>query len=122
MKIWRKAGILALALAAWAGAWAGTAEGRPVISHTPVRVAVKGQPLGLRAVVRDAGGTVTGVSAYYAASRGMTPFRLDMSTAGAGIWYGSIPGHLIGPGEVDHRSGPQGDQQKIRPLRPFMAL
>lgn len=99
MKIWQKAWILALVAAAWLGAGAGTAEGRPVISHTPVRVAVKGQPLGLRAVVRDAGGKVTGVNVYYAASRGMTPFRLDMNTAGAGIWYGTIPGHLIGPGD-----------------------
>ena len=97
MKNWR-AGTWALALAAGVGLWGGTAEGRPAISHDPVRVAVKGQPLGLRAVVRDAGGRVTGVSVYYAASRGMTPFRLDMNTAGAGIWYGSIPGHLIGPG------------------------
>lgn len=99
MKVWKKAAILALAAAGWVWVGAGTAEARPTISHDPVRVAVKGQPLGLRAVVRDAGGRVTAVSVYYAASRGMTPFRMDMNTAGAGIWYGSIPGHLIGPGD-----------------------
>lgn len=98
----RRTTVWVLAVLAWA--WLGwgaarEASARPVISHDPVRVAVKGQPLGLRAVVRDAGGRVTAVSVYYAASRGMTPFRMDMNTAGAGIWYGSIPGHLIGPGD-----------------------
>lgn len=94
--VWVLAAVAAACLG-WGAA--REASARPVISHDPVRVAVKGQPLGLRAVVRDAGGRVTAVSVYYAASRGMTPFRMDMNTAGAGIWYGSIPGHLIGPGD-----------------------
>ncbi len=77
---------------------AATSTAKPVIAHDPVRTAVKGEPLGLRATVRDAGGRVSSVSVFYASSRGMTPFRRDMSTTGAGIWFGSIPGHLIGPG------------------------
>ena len=75
-----------------------SAAAKPVIVHDPVRVAVKGEPLGLRATVRDAGGRVSGVSVFYASSRGMTPFRRDLTTTGAGIWFGTIPGHLIGPG------------------------
>lgn len=88
----------ALAAAATLLAAAGAASAKPVITHEPVHTAVKGEPLGLRATVRDAGGRVSAVSVFYASSRGMTPFRRDLSTTGAGIWFGSIPGHLIGPG------------------------
>ena len=87
-----------LAAAASAVVLAVSATAKPVIVHDPVRVAVKGEPLGLRATVRDAGGRVSGVSVFYASSRGMTPFRRDLTTTGAGIWFGTIPGHLIGPG------------------------
>jgi hypothetical protein len=95
---WIKCGMAALAAAATLLAAAGTASAKPVITHEPVHTAVKGEPLGLRATVRDAGGRVSAVSVFYASSRGMTPFRRDLSTTGAGIWFGSIPGHLIGPG------------------------
>ncbi|MBR3582188.1 MAG: hypothetical protein IKO01_01935 [Kiritimatiellae bacterium] len=87
-----------LAAAASAVVLAVSAAAKPVIVHDPVRVAVKGEPLGLRATVRDAGGRVSGVAVFYASSRGMTPFRRDLTTTGAGIWFGTIPGHLIGPG------------------------
>lgn len=87
-----------LAAAASAAVLAVSAAAKPVIVHDPVRVAVKGEPLGLRATVRDAGGRVSGVAVFYASSRGMTPFRRDLTTTGAGIWFGTIPGHLIGPG------------------------
>ena len=92
-----KNGLLA-AGAASAILLAVAASAKPVIVHDPVQVAVKGEPLGLRATVRDAGGRVSSVSVFYASSRGMTPFRRDLSTTGAGIWFGTIPGHLIGPG------------------------
>jgi hypothetical protein len=94
---WVKCGLLA-AGAAGAILLAAAAAAKPVIVHDPVQVAVKGEPLGLRATVRDAGGRVSSVSVFYASSRGMTPFRRDLSTTGAGIWFGTIPGHLIGPG------------------------
>ena len=72
--------------------------GAPTIAHEPIPVAVKGQPLGVRATVRDAGARVEAVSLFYASSRGMTPFRAAMSSSGAGIWYATVPGHMIGPG------------------------
>ena len=87
------AAALALALLA-APAW-----GVPTIVHDPIRVGEKGQPLGVRATVRDAAARVEAVSLFYAASRGMTPFRSAMSSSGAGVWYGTIPGHMMGPGE-----------------------
>ena len=52
--------------------------GAPTIQHEPIQVAEKGQPLGVRATVRDAGARVETVSLYYAASRGMAPFRAAM--------------------------------------------
>jgi hypothetical protein len=95
---WFKCGLAAVATAAVLLAAAGAASAKPVITHDPVRTAVKGEPLGLRATVHDAGGRISSVSVFYASSRGMTPFRRDLSTTGAGIWFGTIPGHLIGPG------------------------
>ena len=83
---------LALALLALPG------FGAPTIQHDPIKVAQKGQPLGVRATVRDAAARVETVSLFYASSRGMTPFRANMSSSGAGVWYATIPGHMMGPG------------------------
>ena len=70
----------------------------PTIVHDPISVAPKGQPLGVKATVRDAAARVETVSLFYASSRGMTPFRSTMSSSGAGVWYATIPGHMMGPG------------------------
>ncbi len=84
---------LALALLAAPG------FGIPTIVHDPIATAQKGQPLGVKATVRDAGGRVESVSLFYAASRGMTPFRTSMTSSGAGVWFATIPGHMLGPGD-----------------------
>lgn len=126
----RAKGLALAALAAGAVLLAGAAAAKPVITHDPVRVAVKGEPLGLRATVRDAGGRVSSVAVFYASSRGMTPFRRDMSTTGAGIWFGSIPGHLIGPGtnlfyyiHADNLEGESADTDwtEVRVIEPGIA-
>jgi len=87
---------------AMAAALAGAlpAAAMPVIQHDPVRTGVKGQALGLRVTVRDAAARVSGVSLFYATSRGMTPMRTALTGTGAGVWYGSIPGHMVGPGDT----------------------
>ena len=72
--------------------------GAPAIRHDPVQVAAKGQPLGIRATVHDAAARIESASLYYAASRGTTPFRVALASSGAGTWYGTIPGHMVGPG------------------------
>ena len=54
--------------------------GAPTIVHDPIKVAEKGQPLGVKATVRDTAARVETVSLFYASSRGMTP------------------GHMMGPG------------------------
>ena len=127
---WIKLGMAAMAAAATFLAAAGSASAKPVITHEPVHTAVKGEPLGLRATVRDAGGRVSSVSVFYASSRGMTPFRRDLSTTGAGIWFGSIPGHLIGPGSnlfyyvhADNLEGESTDTDwvEVRVIEPGMS-
>ena len=70
----------------------------PVVQHSPVPTAEQGHPFGLRAAVRDATARVESVTLFYSASRSATPFRAPMSSSGAGLWYGSVPGHLVGPG------------------------
>jgi hypothetical protein len=72
--------------------------GVPTIVHDPIKVAEKNAPLGVKASVRDAAARVETVSLFYASSRGMTPFRAAMSSSGAGVWYATIPGHMMGPG------------------------
>ena len=79
--------------------WTAAAWGVPTIQHDPVRTAAKGQALGVRASVRDAAARVESVSLFYASSRGMTPFRAAMSSSGAGVWYATIPAHMMGPGD-----------------------
>lgn len=78
---------------------AGEAWGVPKIQHSPVTAAQQGRALGLRASVTDTAARVKTVSLYYALSRGSTPFRVEMTSSGAGQWYGTIPGHLVGPGK-----------------------
>ena len=73
--------------------------GAPTILHDPIKAAEKAKPLGVRATVRDAAARVESVSLFYASSRGMTPFRADMTGSGAGVWLATIPGHLMGPGD-----------------------
>ncbi len=85
--------------AVWAlGMLAAPGFGAPTIVHDPIKVAEKGQALGVRATVRDAAARVETVSLFYAASRGMTPFRSAMASSGAGTWYATIPAHMMGPG------------------------
>ena len=95
MKWKMKTMMVALALFVWtAVAW-----GVPTLQHDPIRTAEKGQALGVRVSVRDAAARVESVSLFYASSRGMTPFRATMSSSGAGVWYATIPAHMMGPGE-----------------------
>lgn len=92
LKLKTMAAALALVLLATPG------FGVPTIVHDPIKMAEKNQPMGVRATVRDAAARVETVSLFYAASRGMTPFRAAMSSSGAGVWFATIPGHMMGPG------------------------
>lgn len=70
---------------------------RPVIKHDPATVVIRGQALGLTASVQDDAGAVKAVNLFYTASRNTTPFKIKMNPSGSSVYYGTIPGHLIGP-------------------------
>lgn len=85
-----KASFLVL-LTATIPAWAA-----PRIEHTPVGVAVKGQPLMVRARVTDAARPVKSVVLYYSTGRDAAPFEVAMTSADAGSYFGSIPASVTG--------------------------
>lgn len=84
--------LLVLALGGPLGAFARP----PAIRHEPVRVAVRGQSLSVRATVTSTSGSVKNVYLYYATSRDAAPFKLAMQGAGAGVYLGTVPGALLG--------------------------
>lgn len=63
----------------------------PRVESTPVTVAVKGQPLMVRARVTDAARPVKSVILYYSTSRDAAPFEVAMTSADSGSYFGSIP-------------------------------
>ena len=70
----------------------------PVIRHAPVATAEQGRPLGLRATVQDTSARIESVTLFYTTSKESTPFRAPMTSSGAELWFGTVPGHLVGPG------------------------
>jgi hypothetical protein len=67
----------------------------PAILHDPVAVALRGQPLSVRAVVTDDSGAVKSVTLFYAVSKDMVPARLPMRDSGGGSYLGSVPATLL---------------------------
>lgn len=78
---------------------AGAQNRAPQIQHTPARVAVRGQPLLLRAVVSDDAGRVKAVNIFYSTSPDTAPFKVPMQAAGAGAYSGSIAEGLFSGAE-----------------------
>lgn len=77
-------------------AFAAPAQDRPpVIQHQPVTIAVRGQPLIVRARVSDDRGALKTVKLFYSASRDAAPFGLNMEPSGGGLFVGAIPPHLL---------------------------
>lgn len=95
MKIW--IATLALATCLTATARAATpaattptaAAAGSVIHHDPVRVAIPGQGISVRATI--AGEEPRSVSLFFTPSRDVAPFRLPMNASGNGVYAGSIP-------------------------------
>lgn len=67
----------------------------PVIDHNPVNVAIRGQPVFIRARVTDANTPIKAVNLYYTTSRDAAPFKIPMQSTGAGSYSCSIPGNLL---------------------------
>ena len=70
----------------------------PVIKHTPITLAVPGQPITIRAVVTDPSGPVKSVTLFTTTSRDAAPFKIPMQDVGAGTYLGTIPANLVGGG------------------------
>ncbi len=93
MRRWRF--FLGLAAVIAATIPAGAQNRPPVIQHQPVALAVRGQPLIVRARVIDDRGAVKSVKLFYATSPDAAPFEIPMEASGGGVFIAAIPGHLL---------------------------
>jgi len=85
-----------LGLAALAAAGGARAQNRPpIIQHEPPAVAIRGQPLIVRARVSDDHGAVRSVKLFYAVSRDAAPFEIPMEASGEGVFVAVIAPHLF---------------------------
>lgn len=83
----------ALWVAGTGGAWASVRG--PLVEHTPVQVTARGQPLTVRARVRENGRPVKSVTLFYSTSRDAAPFEVPMQDTGAGMYIGTIPANMF---------------------------
>lgn len=68
----------------------------PVIDHSPIGVAVKGQNVIVRAAIRDDAGPIKESTLFVAVSRDAAPFRINMTHGGSNLYTGTISSDLIG--------------------------
>lgn len=82
-----------LAAVAAASSWAQSAAvpEPPSISHEPVTLAVRGQPLSILARVTPGAAPIRTVNLYYGPSRDAAPVQVAMSSSGAAMYLGTIP-------------------------------
>ena len=66
----------------------------PQIIHEPVKAAIKGQPVYIRATVRDDQGAVKAVNLFCSVSSDSAPFKVQMRSSGAGAYIAAIPDNL----------------------------
>ena len=68
----------------------------PVIDHSPVKVAPRGQNIVVRATITGDGGPIKEATLFVAVSRDAAPFRVTMHDTGAGVYTGTISADLLG--------------------------
>jgi hypothetical protein len=66
----------------------------PLIKHQTVTVAVQGQSLAMRATVTSES-PIKSVTLYYSTSKDVAPFKVQMQSAGAGLYVAAIPANLV---------------------------
>jgi hypothetical protein len=66
----------------------------PVIDHSAIKVAVRGQNILFRAKVIDDAKAIDSVTLFYAVSRDAAPYKVAMTPAGAGIYMGTVSADL----------------------------
>lgn len=67
----------------------------PVIKHSPVKNALQGQGIVVRATVKDDGNAVRSVTLYYALTKDMQPYKIVMQDSGSGLYTGTISPDLL---------------------------
>ena len=83
-----------------------TAAAETSIKHDPVRVALPGQSIAVRATIL--GAPPRSVSLFFTPSRDVAPFRLPMRASGEGVYAVTIPElNLAGLREVYNRAHPR---------------
>jgi hypothetical protein len=79
-----------------AGALPLLAENKPpAIDHSPVKIAVRGQNIVVRARITDEAGPVKEATLFVAVSRDAAPFRIAMHDTGSGIYAATISTDLL---------------------------
>lgn len=68
----------------------------PVIDHSPVKVALRGQNIIVRATITNDSGSIKEATLFVAVSRDAAPFRVAMHDTGAGVYTGTISADLLG--------------------------
>lgn len=87
-----------LGLGLLATAWVVPAMGQAKslsLQHTPVSVAIRGQPFIVRAQVTAGAQAVKSVTLFYSTSRDAAPFGVAMQPAAGGLYIGSIPDNVL---------------------------
>lgn len=91
-------------LLAWATAVAPLAAQEralgPVVRHKPITAAVRGQPLGVSALVQAQGAPVARVTLYYTRSRDASPSKVSMVNTGGESYLGTLPSYHLARGDV----------------------
>lgn len=89
-------GWLGIGLAALALVSSASAQAKPLtLQHTPVTVAIRGQPLIVRAQVAAGSRAIKSVTLFYSTSRDAAPFGVAMQPAAGGMYIGSVPDNVL---------------------------
>ncbi|TAN35769.1 MAG: hypothetical protein EPN23_10225 [Verrucomicrobia bacterium] len=93
---WKMAGGAWLLLGvAWLVGQGATPIEPPRITHDPVGVALRGQPITVLAQV-SAAAPIKSVTLHYTLSKDASPFKLAMQATGPAMFLGTIPAGLLG--------------------------
>lgn len=66
----------------------------PSIKHSPVQAGVRGQPILIRATVKDQSDKLKAVNLHSSVSSDAAPYKVKMTSSGSGAYIGSIPATL----------------------------
>lgn len=88
-------GLWLLLAVAWVAGQGAKPIEAPNITHDPVGVALRGQPITVLAQISSAAPIKT-VTLHYTLSKDASPFKLTMQPAGPAIFTGTIPATLLG--------------------------